>query len=140
MPNRVAARLDLDFLSVNFWQKVDIGTEEQCWLWKMSVGSHGYGNAWDGITVRLSHRCAWELSNGRIPSGLTVDHLCRVRRCCNPSHLRLLSNLDNATDNGQSFKTHCPNDHPYDDINTYLDPKGHRRCRECERQRRSVRK
>lgn len=31
-------------------------------------------------------------------------------------------------------KTHCPQGHPYDESNTYRDPKGTRRCRECARQ------
>jgi WhiB family redox-sensing transcriptional regulator len=28
-------------------------------------------------------------------------------------------------------KTHCPHDHLYDDLNTYWDQAGHRRCRKC---------
>ena len=28
-------------------------------------------------------------------------------------------------------KTHCPHGHEYTEENTYIDPKGSRRCREC---------
>lgn len=35
-------------------------------------------------------------------------------------------------------KTHCPKGHPYDEVNTYIDPKGKRRCRIC-RQRDTTR-
>lgn len=31
------------------------------------------------------------------------------------------------------LKTECPKGHPYDDANTYVDPKGARRCRACAR-------
>jgi hypothetical protein len=30
-------------------------------------------------------------------------------------------------------KTHCPQGHPYDETNTYIDTDGGRRCRECAR-------
>ena len=131
MQNRVAPHLDLDYPKSHFWPRVAVGEPNECWPWSQSIGSHGYGQAWDGITVRLAHRCAWELTHGRIPGGLTIDHICRTRRCCNPAHLRLLTNLDNATDNGQSRRTHCPKGHPYSGDNLYVDPKGHRRCRAC---------
>lgn len=32
-------------------------------------------------------------------------------------------------------RSHCPHGHPYDHDNTYVDPKGSRRCRECYRRR-----
>lgn len=38
----------------------------------------------------------------------------------------------------QTRKTECPRGHPYNDFNTYIDPKGARRCRECSRERRRV--
>lgn len=31
-------------------------------------------------------------------------------------------------------KTHCPNGHPLDDVNSYVDPRGTRRCRTCARE------
>ena len=88
------------------------------------------------VQALLAHRVAWSLANDeQIPDGLTVDHLCRVRRCCNPLHLRLLSNVANATDNGQRRKTHCPQGHEYQGANLYVAPNGHRRCRSCARSR-----
>jgi len=30
-------------------------------------------------------------------------------------------------------KTHCPKGHPYSVRNTYIDPKGKKRCRRCRR-------
>lgn len=123
-------------LTRNWWADVDVCALEPraCWPWRKSLGSHGYGQTWDGTTVRLAHRVAWTLYHmEQIPDGMTIDHICRNRRCCRPKHMRLLTNVENATDNGQGRKTHCPALHPYDEANTYVDPKGHRRCRACAR-------
>lgn len=138
MPNRVAPRLNIEYLrSIDWWSKViKTDDESDCWLWSQSKGSHGYGQTWDGVTVRLAHRVAWVLTHGPIPDDLTVDHICRNRTCCNPAHLRLLTNLVNATDNGQGRKTHCPSGHEYAGENLYVDPHGHRRCRTCAKERR----
>jgi len=42
-----------------------------------------------------AHRYAWERINGPIPAGLTIDHLCRVRRCVNVAHIELVDTLTN---------------------------------------------
>lgn len=133
----MAPPIDLDhLLAQDWWSKVDRSPDpDACWLWKKSTGSHGYGQCWDGITVRLAHRCAWELTNGRIPDELTIDHECRVRTCCNPAHLRLLSNEENGRDNGWARRTECPKGHAYDLENTYVGKDGRRRCRRCNRER-----
>ena len=114
---------------------VSLEPDGDCLVSSYSVGSHGYsqiGWAEDGKTrMRLGHRVAWEATHGAIPDDLTIDHICRNRRCCNVAHLRLMSNVDNARDNGNHRKTHCPHGHPYDDANTYVNPRGHRTCRTC---------
>lgn len=134
---RTAPPINLDYMKANFWSKVEVGGPDDCWLWRQSSGSHGYGQTWDGNTVHLAHRVAWELTYGSITDRLTVDHICRVRRCCNPAHLRLLPNVENATDNGHGRKTHCPSGHPYSGANLYIQPSnGSRRCRACAANRR----
>ena len=45
-----------------------------------------------------SHRFAYELLVGPIPAGLVLDHLCRVRNCCNPAHLLTGTHSDNIVD------------------------------------------
>lgn len=35
-----------------------------------------------------------------------------------------------------SSRTHCPQGHPYDALNTYIRPTGHRDCRTCKREQR----
>ncbi len=123
--------MDVNFIASRFWNNVD--TTDDCWLWLQSTGSHNYGQTWDGKTVLLAHRVAWELTNGPIPDGLTIDHICRNRRCVNPSHLRLLSNVENARMNGNWAKTHCIRGHEFTTENTFITKVGHRGCRICKR-------
>ena len=133
MPSPRNQPIDINYLTNrDWWNNVARGSSDQCWLWLRSTASHGYGQTYDGITVRLAHRVAWVLAHSRqVPDDMTIDHLCRIKRCCNPNHLRVVSNIVNATDNGQGRKTHCPRGHTYDMANTYIDPRGHRRCRTC---------
>jgi hypothetical protein len=112
-----------------------------CWLWT-GAKTRGYGSAsFDGRRYR-AHRLTYELLVGPIPEGLTLDHLCRVTACVNPAHLEPVTQKENIrrgeTGENMRSKTHCPMGHPFDEKNTYLDPKGHRRCRECRRQYRQT--
>lgn len=127
-----------------FWTHVQTSSPTECWPWLMSIGNHGYGQiGWseNGHTrMVLAHRLAWHLVNGVIPEELTIDHLCRNRRCCNPDHMRLATLSVNAQDGSLHRKgwegtprTHCPAGHPYNDQNTYQSPKGDKRCLACAR-------
>jgi hypothetical protein len=66
-----------------------------CWLWMRSLSPDGYG--WASLAGRTSqaHRLVYVLINGDPPSGLTLDHLCRVRHCVNPDHLEPVTNAEN---------------------------------------------
>lgn len=62
--------------------------EHGCWLWPGALTSSGYGV----LTVRAGgtsrvHLRIWQHYNGPVPAGSELDHICRVRRCCNPDHL-----------------------------------------------------
>lgn len=94
IPDRVALRALRAFI-------VD---ESGCHVSTYSIGSHGYAQiGWqkgdEPRQTTTAHRAAWTAVHGQIPLGLTVDHLCRMRCCVNVSHLRLLTNVDNARDN-----------------------------------------
>lgn len=49
-------------------------------------------------SVKYLHRIVYEARHGigSIPEGFQVDHICRTRDCCNPSHLQLLSASEHA--------------------------------------------
>lgn len=107
VPERVATR------AINNVEATDDG----CWISRYSVGSHGYAQiGWvdKGKTKTvLAHRAAWVHVNGQLPIGMTLDHLCKHRRCVNPDHLRLLSNVENARrNNGSDWPMgQCANGH-----------------------------
>lgn len=108
--------------------------EGDCIVSTYSTGSHGYAQVgWvdDRRHMMLCHRVAWEAANGAILDGLTVDHVCRNRRCINIEHLRLLTNVENARLNGNAIKTHCVYGHEFTAENTRVNRFGHRYCRTC---------
>lgn len=127
-----------------FYHRVDRSAgPDACWPWTLSAGSHGYGQMWVRSLghVTTAHRVAYVLEVGPIAPGMTIDHdrrICEGGRCCNPAHLRQLPNEVNARDNGQSLKTHCPAGHPYDQENTFVNKRGWRQCRQCQRDRRAL--
>jgi len=113
--------------------------ENGCWRWQRYVRSNGYGQIGvPGVGGQYVHRVAYETFVGPIPDGLQIDHLCRVRDCCNPDHLEAVTCRENLA-RGTGFvpvhiaKTHCPAGHPYDAENTYVRPSGTGRdCRRCK--------
>jgi hypothetical protein len=126
---RPARPIDIAYFErTDFWANVGRQAPTDCWLWTKSVGSHGYGQAGRGF---LAHRVAWALTNGPIPDNLTIDHICRERRCCNPAHLRPMENVENARMNGNFVKTHCKRGHEFTPENTRTNERGHRWCRTC---------
>lgn len=67
-----------------------------CWIWQRSVTRDGYAHARVDGKIRRVHRVMWERTNGAVPSGLELDHLCRVRACVNPDHLEPVSHAENV--------------------------------------------
>ena len=133
-----------------FWAKVDCTgpvPEDRpelgpCWLWTGSVTSEGYGQLSHYGKNLSVHRLAYELHQGAIPTGLQLDHLCRVRHCANHDHLEAVSRRTNLLRGAgvgakAARKTHCPQGHPYSGGNLRLEeqPSGYlrRRCRACNR-------
>ena len=127
---------ELEFTYRKIQAKVTVDSTNGCHLCAYSPGSHGYSQVSHAGKNALCHRVIWEYFNGAIPDGLTVDHECHVRRCVNIEHLRLKTNVENASDNGMATRTHCPSGHVYSPENTreYTDPQGYvsRRCIQCQ--------
>lgn len=116
--------------------------DDGCWLWLIpghdGYGRIGLGGRDDG--VGYAHRVVYEALRAPIPDGLQIDHLCRQRACVRPSHLEPTTHRENTL-RGVNFiavnaKTAgCPQDHPYNETNTYVDARGSRACRTCRRER-----
>jgi hypothetical protein len=67
-----------------------------CWNWTKTLFSNGYAVWFDGHKQTLAHRFLWERLNGKIPKGMTLDHLCRNRKCVNPDHLEIVTRGENV--------------------------------------------
>jgi hypothetical protein len=126
-------------LPERFWLKVQTGPEG-CWLWTAGINTDGYGIFAHEIS-QLAHRVSYALLVGPIPNGHDVDHLCRVRHCVNPSHLRAVTHRENilaphcqGSSAIRARQTHCPNGHELKDPNIPRAEKriGQRKCRACD--------
>ncbi len=146
---------DTTKLPPRFWAKVDRNGPVPeyrpdlgpCWIWTAARHGAGYG-IWrteTGKTER-AHRATFIRLVGPVPEGLELDHLCRVRGCCNPQHLEPVTSTEN-TRRGRGSEaskahyaaiTHCVHGHPFDADNTYrYNRQGYwrRECRECGRRK-----
>ena len=108
-----------------FWAKVS--KTETCWLWGGTLDKDGYGvySHWRGGDWRTgkmdkarTHMAAYVMAHGPIPEGLTIDHLCRVRACCNPAHLEAVTVRQNTMRGGgptavNAAKDTCEFGHPF---------------------------
>ncbi len=55
----------------------------------------GYARVMLNRRTLLAHRAMYEQEVGPIPEGLTIDHLCNVKPCVNPSHLEAVTFQEN---------------------------------------------
>lgn len=125
-------------LAENFWESLT--PDGDCLIWTHAKDGGGYGKVSVGARLVKAHRYAYELAKGPIPEGLDIDHLCRVRACCNPDHLeavtRQVNVLRGAGPSAQQARwTHCPQGHEFTEANTLRTEPGKRRCRECHNAR-----
>jgi hypothetical protein len=120
----------------NFLSRVE--KTPTCWLWTGHRNKVGYGTVgWAG-KIYMVHRVSYQHFKGPIPSGLTLDHLCRIKNCVNPDHLEPCSAAENARRGNcnsavNSRKTHCIRGHEFNDDNTYRYVYGRRVMRNCRK-------
>ena len=109
-----------------------------CWIWMGILNPDGY-------SIRGSlrpHRVIYESFKGKIPDGLVIDHLCRVRCCVNPDHLEPVTNKENILRGvgptaKNSKKTHCSKGHLFTEKNTrirFREGAERRSCKLCQAQ------
>ena len=121
---------------IRFWFHVDKNGSNDCWLWTGHLRS-GYGRFEVDRKLVSVHRFSYELVYGPIPSGLQLDHLCRVQNCVNPAHLEPVTQYENNMRSNSpaaihARKTHCPRGHAFS-LHGFVNTKGSRECVICRR-------
>jgi len=120
-----------------FEERVDKSGD--CWLWTGFVNTDGYGQFGASGKKVYAHQFSYELYIGKIPEGKKLIHSCRIMNCVRPKHLEAViwkkttrrGETGKASGAQMLAKTHCPQDHPYNEENTYRYPNGRRECRIC---------
>jgi hypothetical protein len=88
---------------------------------------------------QFAHRIVVILKGRPIPKGFMACHRCGNHGCVNDDHLYVGTMKDNARDTVamgrhlEANKTECIHGHPFSPENTYVDRKGKRNCRTCQR-------
>jgi len=109
------AQNSLDYNSISelperFWDKVN--KTDTCWLWQGKIDD-GYGRFPFKGTTYLVHRLVVAVLKEKLADGTKVDHICKVRNCCNPDHLRQVTPSQNTKGNKKQVdSTLCVNGHP----------------------------
>lgn len=57
-----------------------------CWVWEGELDRWGYGRVWYNGKKRMVHRVLYSALKGRIYR--TLDHQCVWPACCNPAHMK----------------------------------------------------
>ena len=121
----------MEVLPANVRQRIS-HDGDGCWPWIGPTDRDGYGIH----CHKQAHRVVYTYLRGPIPTGLSIDHLCKTRNCVNPRHLEavpirvnILRGDGPAAQNAR--KTHCKNGHEFTDTNTRRHG-GRRYCRTCE--------
>lgn len=70
--------------------------DDGCWIRYVAVNPvTGYSSICKTVsrkrTYYYAHRVMFVFANGAMPEDLTVDHLCEMRACCNPAHLKAVT-------------------------------------------------
>jgi len=78
-------------------RKLALNIEEShngCWNWTGYLGPGGYGRVWLRNAEWQVHKMIYELLVGPIPAGCILHHRCKNRRCCNPAHLKVVTQAE----------------------------------------------
>jgi hypothetical protein len=72
------------------WVAEDTGYDTACWIWRGRRDGSGYGQVYVDNKLVGIHRYMYRREGNRLADGEAVHHLCGVKLCCNPDHLRAM--------------------------------------------------
>jgi hypothetical protein len=84
-----------------------ITTKSGCMEYQGNIDQYGYGKISVFNKTKHTHRHVWELLNGELDNIIHVLHKCDNRKCVNPDHLFLGTNLDNMRDCINKGRRNC---------------------------------
>lgn len=110
-----------------------------CWFWLGNHSPNGYA-MFASTKGRLAgaHRFSYLIHKGEIPAGLEIDHMCNMKGCVNPDHLRAVTSRVNQLRTNSvvaqnARKTHCKHGHEFSVENTVVHSGGGRECWTCRK-------
>src|SRR5262249_42346884 len=98
----------------NILSKTIRDEESGCLLYMGALDKDGYPKISYQGRMRLGSHVVYEMIHGTISEG-EIDHICHVRRCVEPTHLRALSHRENVIHS----KTH--DEKRYHRVRTFID-------------------
>ncbi len=77
-----------------------------CWIYHGSRNRGGYGTCGTPLGNRLVHVVSYTIHCGEPPRHLVVSHKCHNPACCNPVHLRPITQKENVAESIQRGTFH----------------------------------
>ena len=96
-----------EFIMVRIYERVVVqdlgfvqgGQPSPCHIWTGPDSGDGKGGGYGRMSLNSQtvavHLVVYTHYYGYIPGKKQIDHLCNNRRCCNPVHLEMVTNLTN---------------------------------------------
>ncbi len=67
-------------------------SDSGCWEWEGKLTPEGYGeySVDDGEETLAAHKAMFVITRGTVPEDSALVHTCDEKKCCNPSHMKVV--------------------------------------------------